>query len=480
MLLLHGAAGKGKSAVVHFAAKVLQSSNMAMTPFFAFNRSVLDRSASQLIPTWARHLAQLNPEYLKYLRRLSPQQVESSDILDQRDALLVGWLDSGIVNGKPLIFFIDALDECPPGESRALFRMLRELLLRDDLPCFIHFFFTYRSGENIQRIFNSLPEHDRLSIPIDDEEGTKEDILKFIKFQLDDTDVMDMIDIVAEAAQTLFECAAVLCRELTGKYLLSRSARAKFVKQLKDTPGMSLYQSYITILRMYINEDDAELMEQFRRIMAWILLVRSPQPRQVFRVFATAYITDESDETNPIEDKILSFLGSLFSGTVLESNKPVSPLHTSYRDFLMDSDASGKFSIKVDLHSHEAELAFACLKVMNSGLTFNICNLPTSFTRYYQIPDLHQRVERYIPPALYYTCLATAYHLRSSAATSISDVQTNATWSGLNIVEECKIFLEQKFLYWLEAHSCMQTEQDGPGTVLPVFSAWASVRISKT
>ncbi len=146
----------------------------------------------------------------------------------------------------------------------------------------------------------------------------------------------------------------------------------------------------------------------------------------------------------------------------------------------MDSDASGKFSIKVDLHSHEAELALACLKVMNSGLTFNICNLPTSFTRYYQIPDLHQRVERYIPPALYYTCLATAYHLRSSAATLISDRQTNATWSDLNIVEECKIFLEQKFLYWLEAHSCMQTEQDGPGTVLPVFSAWASVRISKT
>ena len=45
----------------------------------------------------------------------------------------------------------------------------------------------------------------------------------------------------------------------------------------------------------------------------------------------------------------------------------------------------------------------------------------------------------------------------------------------LDIVDEMKSFLHHKFLYWLEAHSCMQTQQDGPGTMLPLFYEWAMV-----
>lgn len=479
MLLLHGAAGKGKSSIVHSAVKALQSSNVAMVPFFAFNRSDLDRSASQLIPTWAKHLAQVNPRYLAYLHKLSLEQVESSDILDQLDPLLIGCLGNGIDNGKPLIFVVDALDECPARQSKKLLDILQKLLLRNDLPCFIRFLFTYRSDESIQTTFNNLPRHVALSIPIDDAEGTKEDIHKFIMDQLKGTNVIDMVDVVAEAAQTLFECAAVVCRELTGKRLRSSLVKAKLVEWLKISPGISLYDSYLTILKAYIDEDDTDLMVQFRRIMAWVLFVQSPQSRRTFRTFAIAFSTDE----DPLEDQILSDLGSLFSGTMLEGDKPISPLHTSFRDFLLDCNASGNYSINPSLHSHEAELASACLKVMNTSLNFNICDLPTSFALNSEIPDLCQRVEQYISPALHYACLATAYHLRSSVIPSSSDQQTNTTSvttaKNLSAVEECKLFLKQKFLYWLEAHSCMQTErpEDAPGTTLPIFLTWALVSI---
>jgi hypothetical protein len=54
MLLLHGAAGKGKSAIVHTVATALESLRVAEVPFFGFNRSVKDRSLSQLLPTWAK------------------------------------------------------------------------------------------------------------------------------------------------------------------------------------------------------------------------------------------------------------------------------------------------------------------------------------------------------------------------------------------------------------------------------------------
>ncbi|KAG6808070.1 hypothetical protein H0H92_005520, partial [Tricholoma furcatifolium] len=58
VLLLHGGAGKGKSAIAHTIAKQIESSGHAIVPFFAFNRSVQERSSSQLIPTWMKHLAE--------------------------------------------------------------------------------------------------------------------------------------------------------------------------------------------------------------------------------------------------------------------------------------------------------------------------------------------------------------------------------------------------------------------------------------
>jgi hypothetical protein len=43
------------------------------------------------------------------------------------------------------------------------------------------------------------------------------------------------------------------------------------------------------------------------------------------------------------------------------------------------------------------------------------------------------------------------------------------------VVDEVQLFLQHKFLFWLEAHSCMQTLRDGPGTTLPLFLNWTVV-----
>ncbi|KAG6808312.1 hypothetical protein H0H92_004557, partial [Tricholoma furcatifolium] len=68
-LLLSGAAGMGKSAIAHTIAKHFEKSGEAIVPFFAFNRSMQDRSSSQLIPTWIKHLAQSNNiDYFSYLQ----------------------------------------------------------------------------------------------------------------------------------------------------------------------------------------------------------------------------------------------------------------------------------------------------------------------------------------------------------------------------------------------------------------------------
>ncbi|KAJ7939305.1 hypothetical protein B0H13DRAFT_1850604 [Mycena leptocephala] len=350
----------------------------------------------------------------------------------------------------------------------AMIRNLMELLAERNLPPFVRFLFTYRSDEEILQTFAGLPTR---HIPIDNEEGTVEDIHKFVHAQLHrNTDVANMVDDVAKAAQTLFECAAALCRELTAtRRPTSTSKRRDFVRRLREGLVMSLYDSYRAILAMYFDErEDAELVRLFRRVMGWIFLVRTPQSRRVFRAFAVAYEEEQSDV-----DRILYWLGSLLSGTTSEDD-PISPLHTSLRDFLVDATKSGAFSVDLGVDSQEG-LSLACLKIMNTGLQFNICGLSRLFILNSEAKELSQKC---ISPGLRYACLAATHHLRSTlpprgVVTSPHADFTDFLLKPPNvIVDEVRFFLEHQFLFWLEAHSWMQTLRDGPVTMLPIFLEW--------
>ena len=471
LLLLHGAAGKGKSAILHTVALALESLGVALVPFFAFNRSAKDRSLSQLIPTWVKKLAESNAQYLCYLHTL-PEQHENLDMLD----LMVKGL-ACIDDNKPLIFTIDALDECPADEADALSSILRELLSSSELPRSVRFLFTFRPDKSITSPFSNLPT---LSFSIDNIEGTSTDIRTFVKHQLAETDFEYMIDDVAESSQTLFQCAAVLCRELKSKRGPKlMSLRRGLLREVREAPGQRLYATYYAILKIHFDERNTELMQLFRRVMSWIFLVQSPQPRQVIQAFAAVLLSD--DEQSDV-DEILPYLGSLLGGTMPGDNVPITPLHTSLRDFLLDATESHSFYIDLGLSSQE-EIAWACLRIMNNGLEFNICDLPTSFALNSQIKDLSQRVEKHISPELQYACLASAQHLQRTILPSATHFdQENISTSSqclqleaLDITDELKSFLQHKFLYWLEAHSCMQTQRDGPGTMLPLFLKWTIV-----
>ncbi|KAF7349660.1 WD40 repeat-like protein [Mycena sanguinolenta] len=460
-LLLYGAAGTGKSAIVHTVARHLDSEKLAVVPFFAFNRSVQNRSSSQLIPTWAKVLAELHPPYQAYLRGLRLSDLESTDLVHQQDVLFLKGLAKLTNCGKPVVFIIDALDECPKDELQDLFCILDELVSEPTLPALARFLFTYRSHGEILDTFKSATSI--LQINIDDEKETVEDISKFVTKKLHNTKAQDMAGDVAKAAQKVFECAAVLCRQLTAPMM--NSARQKFIKTLQGGQITSLYGSYHAILEMHLGRDDPAI-QVFQQVMSWVFTVKTPQTRQVLLEIAAALLPEEN-KSDP--DEILTWLGSLLSGTTSQ-NKPILPLHTSLRDFLMDKEQSGKFWVNLGPNCHQ-ELSVACLKIMNSQLQFNICRLETSFKLNSQVEDLNERVKKYISQGLHYACLTVGHHLQSilPLASEIDSIPSMDP----DIISGMMYFLENNFLFWLEAHSCMKTGSDGPGTVLPQFLEWA-------
>jgi hypothetical protein len=71
-------------------------------------------------------------------------------------------------------------------------------------------------------------------------------------------------------------------------------------------------------------------------------------------------------------------------------------------------------------------------------LRFNICDLPSSFIPDAEVEGLGKRIEEQIGETLEYSCSFWAYHLTQCKLNN-------------DIVEELKIFLEKKVIFWIEA-----------------------------
>jgi hypothetical protein len=105
-------------------------------------------------------------------------------------------------------------------------------------------------------------------------------------------------------------------------------------------------------------------------------------------------------------DRVIPFLGSVLTVST-QSMQSIRPIHTSFRDFLIDPKRSDKFWVDI-IHGHQS-LARASFQVMEKELCFNKCNIKSSY-----------QLNSYITPkqidcisgALFYSCRFWADHLK--------------------------------------------------------------------
>ncbi|KAJ8690991.1 hypothetical protein PTI98_010607 [Pleurotus ostreatus] len=495
-LLLYGVAGKGKSAIIHTVSRALgnvekQQSSLANVSFFAFNRSVANRSIDKLLLTWAWGLASRDPHYLRYLRTLDMEHVKGSLLDNQVKALLIEGLKHADSH-RPIVFVIDALDECL--ESRPLLNLLDKIISSSsDLPQNCRFLFTCRPNADILAKLNCTSHI--VQISLDDEQWlTVEDIRIFVHEKLGDwSDVVNLVNRVTDVAEGLFQCAALLCAELMGPQV----SRERLIRKLEVGDFNTLYGTYEQVLEAYIDPQNELRLKAFKHLMASIFLVRSPQHRDTLLPLAAATLSRErqsasvpcgrwsalqSGEERSALESILPSLGSLLSGSTFDANEvPVLPLHTSFRDFLVEPVKVPKgpdFSVDIGPR-HQELLALACLDITNAQLRFNMCGFDTSYALNSEINGFQERAEK-LDPELKYACRCAAYHLDKSLGNlneQVTPTDTQKSRAGeLNHLRiALSFFLKKRFLYWLEIHSYMKSWQDGPGGMLPCFQNWASL-----
>ena len=442
---LNGLAGTGKSTITQTVAECVFADGLLGASFFC-SRDFEDRSNLHFIfPTIAFQLAHKYSGFRPHLVSLlqsNPDIVDES-LYSQMERLIVKPLHS---TGISTVILIDALDECKDDDpSSAILSVLGRLV--GQIPK-VKFFITGRPEPQIKTGFrlpllvdatNVFVLHDVHPCLIDS------DIRLFLKHELSKlaqrhslngwpTD--DSINLLCQRAAGLFVYAVATVKYINKKFYLPNK-QLETIINFPDSTGYegkaSLDPLYLWILRNTFDVDDPDIYSKIQTVIGAVVLIVNPLPPP-----GIAELMDLETE------EALLFLESLQSLLILNEDptQPVKPFHKSFPDFITDPSrcADPRFYISPE-HLH-LELFTNCLRVMNSGLKQNLLSLP-DYALNSEVEDLEERVNNRISVALQYACWSWYHHLP----------KTEGDVTG--VISYLHIFLEEKFLAWLEVISVL-------------------------
>jgi hypothetical protein len=450
-LVLFGQAGTGKSSIAHEIARRFDTMHR-LTSSFIFLRKEQSKPA-HLFTTLACDLADRYPSFKTALGRVVKDNSSLRRGVGTRDydtlfqsLILEPLKDLHIVG---LIFVvIDALDESGDATGRkGLHTFLAKNLIR--LPSNFRVLITSRPEDGIESALVGVPSI-RVKHMNDSELAaeTHDDILAFLQESLPSDVFRNYGNTLALKAEGLFQWAAVASQFILnppGHFGYNKKKCINHLLKLSTSQDGKdpLDELYKEVLEGYFTDQAARLL--FRSVVGQ--LITSIEPLSIrslttLRRHAAAADGDDDDDGDGGAVLILlRHLGSLLSnvhspdGTLL-----ITPLHTSFRDFLTDKEPvkSGEFHVNpCDAH---CQLAHSCLGLLLNGLKFNICNLETSYLANEDVADLKSRVDEHISPALSYACRFWDDHLEQIGFET-------------DLYGKLQTFFNTKLLFWLEALS---------------------------
>ncbi|KAF8552967.1 hypothetical protein OG21DRAFT_1485805 [Imleria badia] len=327
--LLTGVAGSGKSTVAHSIAHLFDGMKRLGSSYFFYRTEIASRNPNNLFSTIARDLSDLPVQVCP----LENRETQSS-------------ASKKLHHIGPTVIVIDALDESGDRASRQqLLHTISQKIAENALPTHLRFLITARAEEDI---ITALPPGPRIVRKVMDDippEIVDQDVERFIrhalrlhfdfKSYLDNERCQDLV----RHSQQLFQWASAACSFINGSQYhelgLYPSQRLDKVLQSADTDSTGsrlldpLY--YTTLSQLFTSEDT---QERFRTVMAAVLTLEQPLPLALLSALPGA------------DPGIIKILGSLLTG-VVDGEKPICLLHSSFRDFLLDEARSTVFHVQI-------------------------------------------------------------------------------------------------------------------------------------
>ena len=440
--LLTAVAGSGKSAVAHSIARLYDGQKRLGSSYCFIRSDIAKRNPQNVFSTISRDLSDHDAQFKSALWRIVKDNRAlrtSVSPSEQVEQLIIGPSENIDFIG-PLIVVVDAVDESgEKGDRQQLLDVLSQRFAERKLPANLRFLITARPETDILDALPAGPQIVRIHLGDVPQATIDEDIGKFIRHSLcryPDLDSswpnQEWCNLLVRQSQRLFQWASTACKFIRGHDTdgLDPSERLQMLLRTDNHSGVhpldSLYQTILARLFTV-----AEARDRFREVMAIVLALKDPLS---LTSLSALFSKDLKLRI------IIKPLGSLLDG-VLDEEKPIRPLHTSFRDFLLDKDRSSIFHLDI-LPRHHCFLGHALLACMRKMLKFNICDLKDSRLRNSEVSDLTSRVTKAIPPHLAYSCQYWMGHMQHAKCPP-------------ELLDEIMLFFKNFFPFWLEAISLL-------------------------
>ncbi|KAJ7106811.1 hypothetical protein C8R43DRAFT_1164303 [Mycena crocata] len=472
--MLSGAAGSGKSTIAKTVACILAEDRHVLAASFFFSRNYAERSEIRSFPTTlARQLADHNAVFQGLLVDVLDNDrtgILSADPHLQFQRLIVDILAKIPAMSTPWVLCFDALDECGSDRGQIFLRWLSDSI--DRIPPHIRFFLTGRpdvpSYLKLDKLRTSMH-----AVTLDqvDPEVIGRDICVYVGKALDgstwtprDPWKIQPQDIweIAYRAGGLFVFAATAVR-----YVLAGLPQVRPQKSIdylfRGASLVHLHDLYHRIAEDAIPKPDADdqraqdTHDRAVRILSTILQVFEP-----LRIQSLAALLDISAED--IRAVLLPLSAVIHYPE--EDNTKIQIIHLSFWEFMTSAVQKRRPDLLCRTMDQKQSLVSDLFRLMDKELRFNICNLPTSYLRNDEVPDIQWRLDTYISPHLRYCCLFWAHHLAQTVCHS-------------EMCESANRYLRAHFLFWLEVMSLLRWVRHASHS-LSTLIGWATATIPLT
>jgi len=439
---LAGMAGTGKTSIAVTLCRMLRGDpGVLLAGGYFCSRSagsIARTDVRRIIPTLAALLADQSQEFAEALAAEleNNRRVGHKPIAEQIDLLLRKPLAALSSSPIPIIFVIDALDEC---DNELELAELLKLIADFDCATKVKFILTSRPELHIRGTPISNPNHNTiLQLHTISLEEVASDIKLYISSKLIKTVaegewyIDHDIELLVKLSRGLFIFASTVL-----KYVLDPDDNEERQERLHKVTSAAatgtaataaIDKVYELVLTEASRSDmvDVDELERMKCILTCILVARAP-----LSVEALASLI----EIKPGRLRAsLRRLHSLVHLPADDTQPGLRMLHASFGDYLNDR-APPKLKIATTL-GHDV-LTRGCLRRMAcDNLCFNISRSVSSFE-----PNSESAPD-WIPLSLIYACLHWAHHIDAATARSAFDEALGINFRG-------------KFLFWLEVLSVL-------------------------
>ncbi|KAH8109602.1 WD40-repeat-containing domain protein, partial [Phellopilus nigrolimitatus] len=449
---LSGLAGAGKSSIASTVAQKLHQEKLLGGCFFCKRDDPVLRDPTRILPTLASRFAQIHRPYAKLLVDILKQDngVGQQAIQLQFDGLFKGPIEQlqmskSLASQSPVVFVLDALDEC--GEVASRRQILTCFLKLQKLVPWIKVFLTSRPTEDISRTFSQASSQAFVfHFPLH-EDDAQEDIFLYSQKWIEKMTIEERLPAVwrnnDRTRQLSTKATGLFIWIVTAvTYVEEAVVPEDRLKKLISGSGKGgqteaeLDRLYTLILTDNMGTEDDNRF-YFHAVLGTIISVAlyRPLPGNALSPLLPSECPDVA--IKQVFNRLQSVLYQ--DG---QNQDAIRVCHPSFMDYLTTKDRCSGLGFWIDLHTEDASRALRCLEIVCNGVKFNICDIKSSYVMNDEMPILDLKIKQRIPLVLQYSSLYWTKHLSGALFGSEQIPMVQASLEAL--------LPKTKLLYWLE------------------------------